>query len=548
MPLTFAERELTTDAVLARTEGSFLDRSTAVSERKFGRMLLPLVTDKPPLSSDVNTVDVNLTEAFLNPTLKRAIERDLEDNGGYMRIGVREHVDTHGIRLPDEVASEVRVALVGTGPASIIMGRLLNDIGIRQVRYVSPDSEPGGIWATGGPWGQRKKIGYNNPEPITIQGEMLRLTADRDTMEMQSFLRRVAEREMARKTVLGRLTGVEINGEDHIVHFTDPDMCDGRLHPADYVILGTGSKPLPLNGGHIEFDVPNEDEIVRYPNLMSDEKALLMDSKEQRMICVGWGNSTMAKLREVEDINRRLGTNIQVVVISHFDPNALNYPFDSTRQSDGQLRSVARNPVMGEYTKLELDLIASRERYFRNLPVHTDASGNVVAGTIGDVTKCTLVEENGVTNARITVKNREPFNGKIRGTEEVVIPNVGEVDALIGYGNDPQLMRDSGFTLTDPYRGFVAARPFDGRAITDDNRANVFALGAALANRDNPSARVIPGIGCTAPEIALTIFMGAWEKHFRRKRLGTYGIKPTIIFDKKYFPEKIIFNKELFKK
>lgn len=460
-----------------------------------GQYVSPLLFGETPSSFGVDRMDRRLARLIQLAETRPDIVYD--SRFPYTNTEVGRSLQLHGVALPQNISGNLRSVIIGSGPAAVITGRVLNELGFKHVKYLTPDARIGGIWAPHeGIWGEDKYFGYNNPGPVTVFDSSLIIWPSRSTRKVQGFLCRAAEEDIFAKKVNGTATGIDFDGSKHIVFYQDPLGRDREMPPADLVIAATGNKPLPLKDGYIDFALPDTVKIPvkRWPNLLKKEEAEALHNNHQKIVCIGWGNSTMAKIREAEWWRDNYGYTIDIVVLTHQSRDALDYPERPTLQPDGKRRALARDPRHGQFTKLELDLRESRQLYTRHKDEELVNDTHVVRGTVASVVGCSFFEDNGVINARI-------FTNDLLG--ERIITNVGEIDAFIGYGNDSELMRAFGLRVTDDYRGTVDLRQFDGRGISTDGR-KVHLTGAAAATREDTTARVLNGIVRSAGEIGLT--------------------------------------------
>jgi hypothetical protein len=489
------------------------DLETVMSVINVGSFVAPLLLSAS--STEGQAINNRLTRDL--GIGKRRLITIQDDTTSYSYTGekVREFLHTGRVQLPAALARHINGIIIGSGPAAIINGRLLNELGIR-VNYVAHDEIPGGIWRRpvfeddqviipAGEWGEEKRIGYNNPNPIRVFDARLPLTRDRETHVMQDFLDQIEDRDMRSRTIRGTAVGIEYHGTRPRVIYKKPNGTENVIS-GDFVIVATGNTPIPLDGGYMDINIPDTLPVRRWPSLLTYTEAKRMSDNGERIVAFEWGNSTMSKIREVEDLNKRYHLNLRVVVLSHQSPDALWHPHDRIEQLDGRRRSVARKIDEGEYTRLELDLAESRDIYRRNLAIEANSAGHVVSGTIPSVYACDFIPFGNSFYAEVfTVDDLEQENS-------FIVPNVGEVDAFIGFGNDPGLMQDFGFSVQEPYRGIVNTRFFDGKARSQDNR-NLYAAGAAGFSRKYPSRRVIPGTIPQAAEIAVDVVLQAALKY-----------------------------------
>lgn len=495
--LTFNEIDKGVRAVRARGIDTRSLTAMELIPGGIGQFVSPLVLNQSPYERGVSDITQGVA------LLARVGADDplivFGKRNNYESRGISSSVNLGGAKLDPSIAGSLNGIIIGTGAAGLITGRVLRELGFKQITFLSPDANPGGLWRPDeGIWGENKPVGYNNPSGVEVFNAYFDLTPQRKTRVIQRFLEKITTSDMRANTVNGTATGIDFDGTSHTIFYKDDAGQDKELPPASFVIAATGNIPLPLTEGYMLLNIPETLQVRRWPNLMTEAEARRLHENNQKILCIGWGNSTMAKIREVERLKSK-GINIDVVVLSHLPRYTIDHPFQDRYQSDGKLRRLARTTRGDQIdlTRLELDLDESYDLFHQYKDEQLDPFDHVVSGTISDVDACEIVENNGIYNARITAHDR--FGNVL----VKFVPNIGEIDTFIGYGNDPSLMSDFGLELTDRYRGIVAYRPFDSRAITADGR-KVHVAGAAAYSRDDPSARVLPGIVRNAKEIGLT--------------------------------------------
>lgn len=505
MPISTSELFQGIDSVTARARTR---NSIGRVQRETGGMaqfVAPLILNRDPRTQGVSNIDLALdryTVPFVSsPQLEfRPVP--------YTSNGVSNCLDLHQVHVPDHLGQRLHTVIIGTGAAGILSGRVLAELGLGNVTYLSPDMTPGGLWVDEDKWGQVKPYGYNNPSEVQFLNAHLPILPLRQTDVVQTFLHDAADPRILANTVKGIATGINYNTHDrtHTVHYSNRLGHERELPPADIVYVATGNRPLPLNDGYISLSNTENVPVKRWPELLTSEEARELNANGKRILCLAWGNSSMARARELNRINNTYGYDIDVVFLTHLPRETLDNPYMPYRQGDGQFRSVARDLLRGELTRLELDLAQSADIFRDCKDEIQDASGNIVFGTITDVIACRFVtEKDGTVNAKVTQRD------KTTGIEtELTVPNIGELDAFVGFGNDPSLMRDFGLDVIDEHRGTVKQRTFDGRADTNDERT-VLLMGAAGATRDDSSARVLTGAIRRAKEGALTAICSAAE-------------------------------------
>lgn len=403
-------------------------------------------------------------------------------------------LNTDGHRVPDDLKGQ-KMAIVGDGPAGILMARLRTELGYdsEATLLFSPGGQAGGIW------NKRPVLdeGHNTFRQATAFGETLRTDIGRPGVDLQDFLR--AHVKASRLTsIRGTVDGVEWSSEDGKYHVKSKSSQGRRVDPVDAVLICTGNAiPKPLDSGPIETNVSDYPEVLaaarRWQQTYKPES--IESDAGQRPLFIGLGNSTLGMLRQFYESDRQVGVP---TVLTHYPSLSLLHPGYGFYHKGKVFMPLQRRP--SDLTGLALDIPRLEKAYFY-------AQSNwiipgVQAWNIRDyrpASKEFLVEINSDSGTR-----REWFD---------------RLHILIGYQNDPAKMAALGLKV-DQNNGELSYDGFTHQAKTnfEGDPKRVYVAGVAARKRGRPNEEVIPGMMRTLPRIALTDIAAAYCSKFKPQR------------------------------
>lgn len=363
------------------------------------------------------------------------------------------------------------IVVIGGGPGGELTVRALVDLGFDpgSITVIDKTGQYGGIWNQKNVNGGSK----NNPFPITYNG----ITVDAAPgpgITISRFLERLREHGYGSDlpdVTKGKVTKVKPGSLNHAVFYTEDGIEKEISAPIVINAVGNG-KPLPVNReGHMTTPVKDSQAGIRWQQILTPEQAERF--RGQMLVFIGLGNSTAEMMQQVEVLNSR-GYDIDYRVLTHYPVDAIVSPNETVRRNSRNYR-VFRDIQTPDLTKYEGDLPENREIYEK-----ASRKGKILP----DITSWDIQDGKLIANSKgMTYK----------------IDHV-QLYTLIGYGQDPQDLRNMGMRVTDEYLGTIAY-DYDGevqRSPGKTGRERVypgyFGIGALLKSPQNPNAVVIPGI------------------------------------------------------
>lgn len=374
-----------------------------------------------------------------------------------------------------------RTAVIGYGAAAVILGSYASIRGARDLTFVDPRREPGGIWTEP----STRFGGFNNPAHVQFSPDHILNIADRDGANMLNFIQGIAADHLGDARILRDTVSLVTRNKQRDTWLIHTEV--GQTAEADYLVLATGTpQPRRIHGSRIRTNLDSIANHVPSVSLVVERAQRKLSSAElgsgRQLVIVGVGNSMAAMLNQIHLFEDAHHVAIPYVVLSDLTPKALANP---TVPIDG--RRVFRSPPDGNFTGYSGDLPRDNRSYKRALQ-----QGKII-GNVKQIVFDTRLQQLTVRGTRVNMTIERPH-----------------VFALIGHTRDMTLYRQLG-ALTkghfQPEANIPSIRPSDGAIYTKDAgyMSNAFAVGACAVTPRNPNAGVIPGIVSQVPRTILTL-------------------------------------------
>ncbi len=442
--------------------------------------------------------NVLIDEAIKTSTSKKDPRRQKSGVGAtpFFRIGdVRREEQSPFLR-------DVKVVVIGGGAAGLMTTRGLIELGFQpgNIQVLDKNGKYGGIWNQANVADGSK----NNPFPIDFEGIRAE-AAPGPGFTIADFLQRVTVRNYfftrAHLPIPTRASVIEVIPGDlhHIIRYKEGGK--EKTIEANIIINAIGnSRPLPLNReGYIQMNMTKSEAGERWQQQISEDEARKFVEAGTTLVFIGLGNSTAEMLVQLKKL-REQGIDVSYKVLTHIPNLALENP-DRTIEIEGRSYRVFRDISRPNLTKWAGDLPEIREAYFDALN-----AGNIISS----VKECAVLEDKTLevateTNGQFSFENHKLFT-------------------LIGYGQDPDVLRGMGMQVIDEYLG-VPAVDYDGEVqstIDASGRDRVypgyFAIGTLIKSESNPNATVIPGIQARMYDLLLTAVIRGTEVRLRKEQ------------------------------
>lgn len=421
-------------------------------------------------------------EVAQNSLIDRAIkesERKLPGPREVAGVGASRTFFFPDIRTPFH--QEIEALVIGGGAAGIMASYILRLLGIRY-QVFDKSGKLKGIWNQQ----NVKELSKNNPFDLKFGNIAITAAAPGPGTDIVDFLTAISQRIELVPVVTAKVISVEPSDLYHVVRYTDAHDRE-RITTPNIVIncLGLGKPLAPSRPGVMECP-PGQHAGIRWQQKITLEQAKKL--RDKTLVFIGLGNSTAEMLVQLEEYNR-LGININYYVLTHHSRKAVQEP---ARVVDSG-KSLFRDISIPNLTTLAGDLDNIRAAYYKAL-----------------YEKRIITDVNwwGMVDNQIHYQVKSKF-GKVP---------CDQLFTLIGYGHDPDMLRNMGMTVTDEYTGSISY-DYDGEihripGATGRDRvwAGYFALGALLKADWNPNAEVIPGIMHRLYDMMFSIAVRAAEE------------------------------------
>lgn len=381
--------------------------------------------------------------------------------------------------------SGVPIAVIGYGPAGIMVTDLLETMGFTDVQVFETRGQ-NGIWALPNVSSGTR----NNPRPIRLGGRSLE-PAPGNGDKVVSFLNQIAaDRNLSETFNKRKVTRVKPGHLEHTLSFST-----GEPETFPIVINASGhGDPVPISDPSRMTGPDGKVSALRWqtPQLSRE------DAEGKRFLLVGLGNSTAEMLRQFHKLEDE-GVQLDYRVITHYPKDSVYNPSDTVCARRRQFR-VFRDLNKPDLTSFQGDLEASRLDYYRAL-----YAGRILPNVVKwDVNKDQNV-------ALIT---------SARGTSSEVAYD--QLYVLTGYRQEAEKMRRMG-CLYD-MENLCAHHDYDGEFVKDLHATGVdrvhagyFGLGSVLDAPHNRNSTVIPGIAFRVPDLLFGVTMRAAQYVATRK-------------------------------
>ncbi len=393
---------------------------------------------------------------------------------GFIGEGAAGFVNVSQHRLPHQYR-DVPIAIIGAGPAGIMLQRGLRRLGFEDVRMFEKREEFG-IWSQKNVYeGSR-----NNPRDVLFDSTAKLDAAPGGGHEVRSFLREVKVKEPTKLSI----KKIEPKDLDHTVIFTDGTK---RNFPIVINAMGLG-KPVEVSDPERMIGPEKRTPAKRWqqPNLSAT------DVKGKRFIFIGLGNSTAEMIRQLHRYEDA-GIDVDYRILTHYPRDSVFGPSD-TVYSRGTNYRVFRDISKPQLVSYQGDLPEARSDYYRAL-----MSGRIIS----DVKKWD-VDARG--------KKMAVYSGKSSPTEI----QFDDLYLLAGYRHSPEAFKEMGCTYDHDLR--CALHDYDGEIIRKVNikggdrvHRGYFGFGAVLDAPHNLNSVVIPGMAFRLPDLLFGIVMRAGE-------------------------------------
>lgn len=388
-------------------------------------------------------------------------------------------LNTDGHKVPDSLAGQT-MAIVGDGPAGILMARLRTELGYdpESTLMFSPGGQPGGIW-------NKPPVvteGHNTFRQAAVFDQVLRTDNGRPGSDLQTFLR--GHVTASRFTLVrGKVEAVDWSAERGKYLVNSKSSRGTREDAVDSVLVCTGNAiPRALEGGPMETNINDHPEVLalarRWQQTYKPDS--IVQEAGRRPLFIGLGNSTLGMLRQLFYSRH----TFEPTVLTHYPHDAVTYPNSGFYHGGKIFMPLQRRP--SDLTGLALDL-PQLDMTYGFASAHWIHAG-VRSWNILDYRP----------------ESRE-FLVEIRDQNTVRREWFDRLHILTGYQNDPVKMRALGLKVNEK-TGEVA---YDGvthqaKTVFEGDPGRVYVAGTAARQKHRPNEEVIPGMMRTLPQIALT--------------------------------------------
>ncbi len=401
-------------------------------------------------------------------------------------------------RIPRYMRSQSMV-IFGDGPAAILFGRLRHELGYNDdaTKVLSKHGKLGGIW-------QQERVleeGHNTFRDTLAFGEILPASRNRSGAEMTQFLQNVAGDIVPHMIVHGEGTKIDYDflSKKYIVRYRAK--MSGILE-ADSVCISTGNR-IGKTLDHGPMDT-NADEIPRIDVRMKRWQEPIPEEQWQEFhgtqpLIVGLGNSAMAVVGDFMEMERN-GIDVKPIILTHHSVQALEHPREVIRRKSSNTIEgpLARHP--SDLSGLALDIAEVERRY-----EHAMENRWIIPSVKKWNVDLEAFQRDRTLKVTISAAGRKNLE---------IEPPI--IYALIGYQNDPKLMRELG-CIVDEKSGFVDYDPLTHRVKSNlpGNHDRLYIAGAAAAT-DNRNEEVIPGMMRSIQAIALAEIIAGYRTYQQR--------------------------------
>lgn len=385
----------------------------------------------------------------------------------------------------------VPVVVLGAGPAGLMATREMIEMGFDpdDITVLDRTGNYGGIW-------NQKNVNQgskNNPFQFNFEDITLD-PAPGSGETVTDFLRAIEDPQRTKfrknlpKPIKANVIGVYPGDLNHGILYRTEDGIKAIRTPIVINALGNGKPLHPSREGHMTTDTPHEAGI-RWQQVLTDGQAERYRGKT--LVFIGLGNSTAEMLVQLRDLNER-GYNIDYRVVTHYPLEAVQSP-EQEVEENGRKFKVFRDIKAPNLVKWEADLPDAREVYNKALN-----DGKIIS----DATSWHAED------GKLTVTRGSGMSETIACDQQFT---------LIGYGQDPEFLRDMHMTVTDEYLGNIAY-DYDGEIQREPGAKGrerlypgYFGLGAILKSPENPNAVVMPGIMHRMNDMLFSVAVRATE-------------------------------------
>lgn len=371
-------------------------------------------------------------------------------------------------------SAKATMAVIGGGPAGILTARFREELGFEHTTIYSKDGKLGGIWL----YKNVVRGGHNTFASANAFGTVLLGQGERPGEDLQNFLSGLVDGLHTTGVRAATVDDIEYDRRTgkYIIHSHGSD---GGSLSYDSVCIATGlDMPRSLDDGPIKTDAhKNSVKMIRWLGPISEKDYKLFHNTSPLLI--GLGNSTLEMIIEFRKMSAA-GIRVKPVILTHYSNKALQNPSYFSGKEDNLIRPLYR--TRGDLTRLSGDISEDSSLFY-------DAYKD---GWIkGDIKSWNVTEEKG-SSYSVTVTRTDGSS--------FTIETVPRIWALIGYQNDPDVMKRFGCKVIGPH-GEIEFDRFTGRVGTtfEGSPGRMYGAGFAVASRDDPNHEVIPGMLRTIP-------------------------------------------------
>lgn len=449
--------------------------------------------------------------------------------------------DSKELGLSDEVRdifAKTPVTVLGAGAAGVLSAAGLKSIGFQDVTLLDKSDEIGGIWTQpnvrAGTINTPFRVSFNgitmesvttsSPKNDRVDGGWRTVYGNRGSGRfpeggevINHFLNQVAK-EYNLKPTKGKVKQIIPGDLHHTIDIDTPHGLTTINAPLVINALGAARALPPSHDGHMTTTTP-EAAGKRWQKQFSDEELIKLSEKSsqgQHVVLIGAGNSTWEDVGAFQRFNRTSEQKINYMVLTHFRGGAL---IDPTRTTQ-----LTQEPVPQNFDKASVDKRKDTSKYGS---VFRDLSNSDLTGIAADVPWVNTAFETTLRSGRLLP---DIVSWKKDGDYIVAVNNKGLEHKIpvslvctnIGFGNDPETVRNMGAIVTDEYRGSIAA-DYDGEIQSNPEeigrnrlQPGYLAIGSLLKSVYRPNAQVIGGIQFNLPDLLFTSAMRAVEYNLQK--------------------------------
>ncbi len=385
------------------------------------------------------------------------------------------------------------MVIIGDGAAALMMARLRQELGYDRgaTTIVGARGTSGGIWNYPFVLGE----GHNTFQPFEAFNATIPAVEPRPGSDITAFLESLNSSSKQTVRIQGEARQIDWDAARRKYKVTYAQGGASTSVFADSVYIATGNRiPRSLERGPMETNAHtmNGAPLRRWQRQIPESEYSRYQGAA--VLCVGLGNSTMAMIGECLKM-KNAGVDVRPIILTHYSEAAVRNPRQVVQTAGGTVQGpLYRGPF--NLSRIAGDIPRIRERYEQAL-----AAGWIMS----DVERWDIEEFHGRGQDVRSVVGVRSRDGTTRQIE-----NIADMYALVGYQNDPDLMRRLG-CVVDPLTGVVEYEGLTGRVRTtfQDDSKRVYIGGAAASRPNDRNHEVIPGMGTTTPMVAFAEIISA---------------------------------------